>query len=43
MDEKGISWQDVSKLIVDILNQETNNKIKEAEKQLEELKLNLIK
>lgn len=43
MDEKGISWQDVSKLIVDILNQETNNKIKEAEKQLEELKQNLIK
>lgn len=43
MDDKGISWNDVSKLMVDILNQETNNKIKEAERQLEELKLNLIK
>lgn len=43
MAEKGESWQYISRLIVELLNEETNNKIKEAEKQLEKLKQNLIK
>ena len=43
MNDKGMNWNEVSKLIVDILNEETNNKIKEVENQLKELQNNLIK